>query len=410
MDVEKRRKAEGHPGKKTIEFENEILDCYGRREFELLIEENESMFRDWESKIGPMLENGPRGRVSNEQLAEGLGLSVNCVSGFRHAIPAKRRSVIMMAVLLRLSVPETNELLCSWAKYQKLYAKHPEDAIFIYILNNGGSDHPKALFEAYWDIYTGLRKQELRKRGAAVRMDTMVLEERIGRVRRADGVNPQADLEFMEMMREYIQTYEDGYQKLADYIEAQFIRVCESHTGLLTEEELSRLKENKKITANILFRNDKSYKNRYYNRIRNIRRKHEVPKRAFLISMGIRLAMNTAQINKMLWLAGMQPLCAKDRLESALIFYLEELYLYYPSFFRQNTHDMEGEDALRDCTLEELEALGEDGPMLRFDRQTEAPSERMMSYIRRCLEESRIFSDDDRQREDSDLNEFLGLL
>ena len=130
-----------------------------------------------------------------------------------------------------------------------------------------------------------------------------------------------------------------------------------------------------------------------------------MPKRAFLISIGIHLAMTRRQNNYMLKLAGMQPLCAKDRLESALIFYLEELYLCYPSFFRQ------GDDcALQDCTLEDLQAMGEDGPMLRFDKNTEAPSERMMEYIKRCLEESRIFSEKDRKNSHSDLNEFLGLL
>lgn len=397
------------PEKDTKELNDEIAECYGRREFEELVRENEGLFRDWEKKIGPMLDNGPRGRISNKQMMEAFGLSINCVSGFRHAIPAKRRSVIMIAALLQLSVAETNDLLSRWAKFQKLYAKNPEDAIWMYILNNGGSDRPRELFEAYWDIYTDMRWQELRKRGTVIRQNTMALEEQINRVRRADGVLPMEDVTFVNMMRDYIRVYEDGYQKLADYIEDQFIRVSESHSGLLTEEELNALRENKKITPNILFQNDESYKNRFYTRIRNIRRKHEVPKRAFLISIGIRLAMSTAQIDKMLRLAGMQPLCAKDRLESALIFYLEELYLYYHSFFRQNEDTPENERQMIDCELKDLMAMGEDGPMLCFNLETEAPSERLTSYIRRCLEESQIFSDAD-WSEDSDLSEFLGLL
>lgn len=407
MGKVQKQKAEAKVDKQTTEFADEIGGCYGRREFEALILENETLFRSWESTIGPLLKNGPRGTITNEMLASGLGLSVNCVSKFRHNIPSKRRSVIMMAAMIRLDVEQTNDLLCNWAKFHKLYAKNPEDAIWIYILNNGGTDRPNELFLAYYDIYSTLRKQELKKRGAAVRipMETVMVEESISRVRRDDGVLPEEDLEFIRMMQQYVGIYEDGYQKLADYIESAFIRVCESHLGLLTVDELDTLKENKKITPNILFQNNTSYKNRFYNRIRNIRRNHEVPKRAFLISIGIHLAMTRRQINYMLKLAGMQPLCAKDRLESALIFYLEELYLCYPSFFRQ------GDDcALQDCTLEDLQAMGEDGPMLRFDKNTEAPSERMMEYIKRCLEESRIFSEKDRKNSHSDLNEFLGLL
>lgn len=407
MAWNQKKKQEPAPVKNTEEFENEIRSCYDRSEFEALILDNESLFHQWESKIGSLLKNAPGGAITNEQMVQAFGLSINCVSRFRHEIPAKRRSVIMLSALLRLNVQQTNDLLSRWAKYQKLYAKHPEDAIWIYILNNGGTDRPRELFEAYWEVYTAIRREEMKKRGihSSGIMETVLVEDHINRVRRADGVLPEEDEEFREMIRTCISAYEDGYRKLADYIEAQFIRVYEDQPGWMTSDEMSRLREQKKITPNILFQDDKSYRDRFYNRIRRIRRNHEVPKRAFLISIGVRLAMRTSQINYMLGLAGMQPLCAKDRLECALIFFLEELYLYYPSFFRADPLNQEDQGkGLRDCTLEELAELGDNAPMLQIDSLTEAPSERMMTYIKRCLEECGIF------RNQEDLNEFLGLL
>ena len=165
-------------GENTQEMNDKILQCYGRKEFEQLIKENESHFQSWEDKIGPMLDNGPNGRITNEQMVKAFGLSINVVSGFRHKIPAKRRSVIMIAALLRLSVAETSDLLSRWAKFQKLYAKNPEDAIWMYILNNGGSDRPKELFEAYWKVYLDLRNQ-FRDGDTQIHQDTLILEDQI---------------------------------------------------------------------------------------------------------------------------------------------------------------------------------------------------------------------------------------
>lgn len=393
----------------TSIFENRVSGCDNQKEYEALVMENTSLFLGWRDYIGPLLDNGPDGKITNQRLAKGCGVSLNCAARFRHEIPAKRKSVIMLAAILRLNVAQTNELLMRWAKYQRLYAKHPADAIWIYILRNGGSDYPKALFDAYWKVYEQLRQENhaVDSGGREECYDTQIVEADLLQVRCRSGVAPEQDEGFCSMMRRNLGAYEDGYRKLIDYIDGQFVRLCEGQAGRLTLEEKDELRDNLKVTPRGMFHDSKHYLVIYYNRMRKLKRSHVVPERSFLISLGIRLAMNTDQINYMLELAGMAPLCAKDRLESALIFYLEELYLQFPSFFRNNPLEEHNEaDILRDSSFEEMAALGEGAPLLRFDAFTEMPSEKMTEYIKRRLEETNIFQADEKEIVD----DFLGLL
>lgn len=387
-------------------FENQLADCYNQREYEALVMENAGLFLGWEDHIQKLLDNAPDGKITNQRLADGCGVSLNCAARFRHEIPAKRKSVIMIAAILRLSVTETNELLMRWAKYQRLYAKHPADAIWIYILRNGGSNYPKALFDAYWKVYEELLKEE-QPEAPAGSFETKLVEQDLMAVRCRSGAVPEEDKAFRAMMRRNLPAYRDGYRKLIDYIDGQYVRLCDGQAGRLTIEEKDELRENLKVTPRGMFRDSKHYLVIYYNRMRKLKRNHVVPERSFLISLGIRLAMSTDQINYMLELAGMAPLCAKDRLESALIFYLEELYMHFPSFFRNNPLEDDADaEPLRDITPAEMAALGEDAPSLRFDSFTESPSEKMTEYIKRRLEETNVFQADEK----GIVDEFLGLL
>lgn len=391
----------------TSYFENQVAGCDGQEEYEALVMENAGLFQGWHDYIKPLLDKGPNGKITNLMLARGCGISENCAARFRHEIPAKRRNVIMIAAILGLDVMQTNELLMRWAKYQRLYAKHPEDAIWIYILRNGGSYHPKALFDAYWEVYEEIRDEAKPWKNSGQSFETQFVEAQLlgGQCRK--GVKPREDMKFRELLRRNLPAYRDGYQKLIDYIEGQFVRLCDGQAGRLTQEEKDELRENLKVTPRAMFQDSKHYLVTYYNRMRKLKNNHVVPERSFLISLGIRLAMSTEQINEMLELAGMAPLCAKDRLESALIFYLEELYLHFPSFFRNNPlEDEDRSELLRDCSLMEMQALGEGAPILHFDEFTESPSEKMTEYIKRRLEETNIFQADEQEIVD----EFLGLL
>lgn len=393
----------------TTIFGHMQAGCWDQDEFEAMVRENEGLFQDWAAYIQDRLGHGPDGRLTVPKLADGCGVSINCAGQFRHKIPAKRSNVIKIAAMLRMNVEQTNDMLTRWAKYSRLYAKHPHDAIWIHILRNGGSDQPDKLFKAYKKIYTQLQKEYRNsnvQEQAAGQNTAVMLQELISAVQ-PELRKAKEDTVFWAMIRKHLPAYETAHQKLIEYIEGQFVRLQDGQAGRLTLAEKDELRENLVVTPRVLFRDNKTYLTLYYNRMRKLKKNHEVPERCFLISLGIRLAMNIDQINYMLELAGMAPLCYKDRLECAIAFYLEELYMQVPSFFRSNPLAGDSEaDRLRDYCFGEMNTQTDDTPLLKFDTQHFAPSENMKSYIRRRLEETNIFPAD----EDTALEAFLELL
>ena len=91
----------------------------------------------------------------------------------------------------------------------------------------------------------------------------------------------------------------------------------------------------------------------------------------FLVALGVHLEMDKDDINKMLDLAGMAPLYAKDRLEASIVFLLEELYCEMPSVFTRN-----GKKPWYNDLMDSVEENGK--PLVAED-------ERLSEYIARRL-------------------------
>lgn len=62
-----------------------------------------------------------------------------------------------------------------------------------------------------------------------------------------------------------------------------------------------------------------------------------IPSRINLIAIGIHFGMTSDDISTMLCFAGMEPLCAKDKLESVLIFAIEYAIIQNPDIEFSNT-------------------------------------------------------------------------
>ncbi len=145
----------------TTLFGNQQNACSDQQEYEKLVMEHMAEFVRWEQHVKPLLEP-----FTDQEISDGCGVCINSANRFKHEIPAKRRSVIMLAAMLGMNVTQANELLMRWAKYQRLYPKNPEDAIWIYILRNGGSSRPKELFDRYWAVYQELLREPASGRGS----------------------------------------------------------------------------------------------------------------------------------------------------------------------------------------------------------------------------------------------------
>lgn len=300
-----------------------LSQCEKKEEYERLLREHQSLYAQWQAHINPLVDGCG---LSHEQLAEGCGVSVRSVRSYLKKIPARREIVIMLAMMMKLSVEETNDLLMRWAKFQQLYSRNPNDAIWIYLLRKGGSDHPRDLFQSYKAEYERIREERLGagRHSNGMPMDTEFFYGKI--VDRAQQsvhqFRDEVDDGFRELMKENMNAFDQGYQKLLCYIDGFFYD--------------AEARDNRRIRSGLpvagsLFREGEDWKKAYYSKVRALEKRQTMPCRSFLITLGLRLEMNTDQINRLLDLAGMGPLCPKDKLDGSVVLYLEEICCHYPS-------------------------------------------------------------------------------
>ena len=284
--------------KDTIE-RCETLDDY-KEMFEKNLHEQSSFYSNWGNHINNLrCEHS----LMPTDIAKGLGVSKASASRFINNIPSKRRNVIMLAMMFHMNLDETNELLVRWAKYQKLYVKNPEDAIWIYMINTQKFDSPAKTFEAYYNGYLKLIPQTTSD-SLARNINTLRLDKELLEI-----INDKA---FMDWMVEQIPVHKKCCHKLIDHLDL-----------LLSEESINQWFGN----------NETLKRDKYYRKIRDLKEKGRIPERDFLISLGLRLKLGTEAINELLNAAGMGPLLAKDQIEGLVMFFIEELYCTYPSMF-----------------------------------------------------------------------------
>lgn len=289
----------------TKVFAKNIGCCESQKEFENLIKENIGQFEDWKQHILPLMANN---NLNANKISEKCGVSVSTAKRYIKEIPPKRKYVIEFAILFKFNVDETNELLTRWAKYEKLNAKNIEDAIWIFMINQGDCENPQIEFTELKNNFETIIANideyyncAVAKRKKAATVDTLIMEKQI--------LSAKTLTDFQTVMREVTEGFKSRNQKLIDYI-----------NGLV---------RNYGESANKLFHEDEKFKEYHYRQLEALT-KNESPNRMHLIILGLKLNCTTDGINYLLDLAGMSPLCSKDKLESAIFFYLEELYCNCP--------------------------------------------------------------------------------
>lgn len=363
----------------TQVLRNDIGQCENQAEYEKLVREHSSQYESWHEHVEKLRKEQ---HLLKYQIAEGMDRSESTVSSFLKKIPTKREYVIMLAAMLGLDVEGTNNLLTRWAKYQRLYAKNPDDAIWIYILSKGRCMEPAKQFEGYRSVYREELNRDQVKRTS--RTTTVVGQEIETCARQAGNVSPAEDKIFRQMVRNQIPDYQAAYENLMRFLEQQM--------------ESAR---NAYGSPNEMFADNAYFKSNYYGKMRELHRDRILPSRTFLIVLGIRLNMDADAIDQLLDMAGMGPLCAKDQVEGAMVFYLEELYCSCPSVFFQYTQNA------NDFKYYELREAAPGDRLIQWEDDSEKADETLREYIKRRMSESGISLDQD---EADRAREFLRLL
>lgn len=294
-----------HDGNTQI-CNDQVARCEDLDQFKEIIDMNSQYYRNWKLYINRLVEVN---HLNYVQMGDLCMCSKNTVKRWCNEgkIPQNRETFLKIALGLRMNLEETNHLLRRYGKYPGLYPKCLEDAICIYAINNPISNKKSYVY------YQELKQRYIRflhksKIGSVNNeVNTQFLSQELNLK------NTEADFELFIEQNEKV--FQNSYHKLLSFIE-MFIKAQESNMHEFVKEHALNAAFDKMLSQ--------------------LRNKKEVPRRMKLIILGVHLNMSLEQLNEMLSYAYMEPICAKDKIESAVLYAVENAYLNNPSFAYEN--------------------------------------------------------------------------
>lgn len=285
---------------KTQIFRQKVENCDNKEDLKKLLKNNEDSFVTWGTIFRELMQrcyNPPMYRV-----AQYCGVSEATAKTWKDKIPTKREYIIAIGMFCKLNLSEINRLLKRYAKFSELYPKNPEDAIYIFLINN---NRPFSEAKKYQSLFVDIiqNKEKRKLYGFSSKGTNYVRNELL---------QAHTEIEFESFMIENIDEFKGAYIKVAEYIDAYLKARGDVNINKLAKEQSEKV--------------GRIYNNAY-TKLKNYA---IVPKRSVLLAMAINIGMPTEDIDQLLELAGMEKLCPKDRLECLVIYILEDLYINEP--------------------------------------------------------------------------------
>lgn len=293
---------------KTIYMENDILKMNNIESLMDYIKNEKSNFLSWQNYISEQLQL--RG-CSYEKFAKMVGFSKNtikswCCSG---TMPRSRDMFIKLAFGLKMNIEETNELLTKYGKYSELYVKDLYDAITVYVINQrtenwDDENYNYDSLERWNEKFKEILKQHRVNPKYYNDPKTIGVYDEVKQIK--------DDIAFEAFVLENREIFFTSYSSLICFID-NFIEIRLDEKN--DYEDDGKYSWHKYILEKGL---DSSFE------IMLSRLKHDgvLPRREQLIALGIHLNMVANDINKMLSLAHMRELYARDMAESLILYLL----------------------------------------------------------------------------------------
>ena len=299
---------------RTVVMLDELQRCEDIDDLRLILDKNSQYFTDWKTFINNMVNIDG---YSYRRFAQKCGMSHNTIASWceKGLLPRSRNQFIQLGFGLQMSLDEMNEFLQRYGKYPKLYTKNIEDAIFIFALNQGMTYKAAMSLQSQFHLaMDNSLNAAARDQAPSGNYETIYLHTELLSLRDIK--------QFERFVSDNINAFISSYEKLISFIDAYI----EINTLDLTDEDLqpslnsflhSKMKSPRLI-------------NHYNKMISRLRSRRIVPKRNALIVLGVYLDMSLSDVNQMLTMAGMEPLCAKDKVECIIIYAIENAILNNP--------------------------------------------------------------------------------
>ncbi len=321
----------------TVELEDKVSRCESTEE---LKEEILPLIRaqsvNWSEKIGEIFKASGLGK---KEFAQRCGISrVMLDKWLKGALPNSRERFIRIGLSAGYGKEEMDRLLQRYGRYPGLYAKSLEDLVCLYVMGHAdsfASDKDSSLYDAYEEILNEIRTRILSSgSGSDEEVRTTVLERRLSEVSDKD--------ELAAFIDENSSVFAMSFRKLYSYI--------------LTNLDAN---EDDIYSSSYAMAQIQGWSSSLRQCISAIKQNKWYPTRNKIISIGFHLSMDYDQINEMLEIAHMEPLCAKNIFESVLIYILNDAALSIGLDKGEEGYDLSGlclygNDILKELDIPEI--------------------------------------------------------
>ncbi|MBE6901205.1 MAG: hypothetical protein E7478_01895 [Ruminococcaceae bacterium] len=307
----------------TIYARDTVMNRSSVKEVVEYINSQHECFISWQGYISMLVSLNGR---SYERFGKKTGFSKNTVKKWCESgeMPQNRDAFIKLAFGLGMNITETNTLLTKYGRYSELYAKDLHDAVTIYVLNKHQQYCEDPLY-SYSSIKEWTDKLQQIIRDRSINDRYYRLKQTIGVYTDIGGI--REDSEFEQYILDNKDIFLSTYSALTIFID-DFIRIR-------INERKDRFDDADRVSWHTIVK-EKKLDASFEKMLSALRTQGILPKRKQLIALGIHLNMVSSDINKMLELANMQPLYARDKAEALLMYILRNAERYDPDLLYSN--------------------------------------------------------------------------
>lgn len=258
-----------------------------------------SQQEEWKQKINEIITQSSCSKTSFSKACNVSRVTVD--KWCKGAIPKNRETFLRIGMAAHYDRSRMNQLLQRYGQYPALYSKSLEDCICIYCLGHDSNDDD-ALIK--YDLILGRIKKNLSDIDPGpVRDDnTVIIDEKLDQI-----LNEE---ELDRFISENTAVFSSAYHKFYAYV-----KMCITANYQGYADSVFELAESQEWSSSLRQCVSAIRQNKWY------------PTRNKIISLGLHLSMDHEQIDEMLELAHMEPLCAKNIFESVIMFVLDDASL-----------------------------------------------------------------------------------
>lgn len=299
-----------HDGR-TNDLYQTLAKCEDLNDMQLFLDRHSEYFTDWKAFINYLLDSGG---YSYTQFARLCGISRNTIISWCEdgKIPRSREQFVRIGFAVNMSLNDINDFLQRYGKYPKLNAKNIEDAVTIFSLHSHlNYDQCLELKKHFLSILEHILNERKHSKEYTY-FSTNQIESEL--------LTVKSLIDFETFVDKNAKAFVNCYVNLSDFIDS-YISLNTQHTSESSGTLNGFLREsidNPRLIAG------------FNTMVSKLKCHGTIPSRIHLIALGIHLRMTAEDINTMLDFAGMEPLCAKDKLESIILFAAEYAVIQNP--------------------------------------------------------------------------------